>query len=80
MTASEVSIKGYSEPGDGSRPLPEASKGVSGNGKCNLGGGYFYFSFFFPFFVCWWSAIWASFFIHLAMIFVVSDSKLFYSL
>lgn len=33
MIASEVSIKGYSEPGDGSRPLPEASKGVSGAGK-----------------------------------------------
>lgn len=33
MAASEVSIKGYAEPSDGSRGIPEVAKSVSGAGK-----------------------------------------------
>ena len=33
MAASEVSIKGYTEPSDGPRGLPEVAKSVSGAGK-----------------------------------------------
>lgn len=69
MTTSEVSIKGYSEPGDGSRGLPEATMGVSGAGK-----GKFRLACSHTFLDYW------VFVVYLSSDFCVSGCALFYSL